>query len=74
MSRLGSDFIKFWAFKEITGQIMRQLAAQFASKRHLIIENDLLHMSALCVALKRAAAPLPFWASLAKADDMLPDS
>ena len=45
-----------------------------ASNRRLIMGNDLLHMSALCLALKRAAAPLPFCASFAKAGKMLPDS
>ena len=31
-------------------------------------------MSALCLALEQAAAPLPFCASFAKAGKMLPDS
>ena len=35
--------------------------------------EHLLH-SALCLAFKRAAAPLPFFASFAKAGDTLPDS
>ena len=45
-----------------------------ASNRPLIMGNDLLHMSALCLALKRTAARLPFCASFAEAGKMLPDS
>ena len=45
-----------------------------ASKRRLIMGNDLSHIRALCLAGKRAAAPLPFCNSLAKASVMPLDS
>ena len=45
-----------------------------ASKRRLILGKDTSHIRALCLADKRAAAPLPFCNSLAKASVMPPDS
>ena len=45
-----------------------------ASKRRLIMGKDLSHIRALCLADKRAAAPLPVCNSLTKASVMPPDS